>query len=66
MRIILLDQQRKIFALLDDKGVTIGTGSREVCEVLLCIVIKPITPPDSERAGILRPANPNVRSAITI
>jgi hypothetical protein len=36
MPIILpLDIQGMIYALQDDKGNTIGTGTREVCEVLL-------------------------------
>lgn len=33
--IVPLDDQGKIYALKDEKGNTIGTGTREVCEVLL-------------------------------
>jgi hypothetical protein len=64
--ILPLDLEGKIYSLQDEKGNTIGTGTREVCEVLLYIVSKPLA-----RANV--PANttnvvrrPNVRAAIAI
>jgi hypothetical protein len=62
--ILPLDVNGKIYALQDEKGNTIGTGTREVCEVLLYIITKP--PSLSGRAQILIPQRPNVRAAIAI
>ena len=36
-----LDSNGRIYAIQDEKGNTIGTGTREVCEVLLYIITKP-------------------------
>lgn len=57
-----LDKNGQIYALQDEKGNTIGTGTREVCEVLLYIITKPSSPGVSS----LNPQRPNVRSAITV
>lgn len=35
-----LDGEGRIYVLHDDKGNIIGTGSREVCEMLLVIIKK--------------------------
>ena len=64
--ILPLDIQGKIYALQDDKGNTIGTGTREVCEVLLYIITKQPTPSVSGRMRRLVPQRPNVRAAIAI
>lgn len=64
--ILPLDIQGKIYALQDDKGNTIGTGTREVCEVLLYIITKQPTPSVSSRMRRLVPQRPNVRAAIAI
>ena len=60
-----LDPNGQIYALQDEKGNTIGTGTREVCEVLLYIITKPASQSISGRNG---PAGqrPNVRAAIPI
>jgi len=62
--ILPLDVNGKIYALQDEKGNTIGTGTREVCEVLLYIITKP--PSLSGRTHLLIPQRPNVRAAIAI
>ncbi|HYN25854.1 MAG TPA: hypothetical protein VES69_12505 [Pyrinomonadaceae bacterium] len=62
--ILPLDVNGKIYALQDEKGNTIGTGTREVCEVLLYIVTKPPSP--SRNSQPLIPQRPNVRAAIAI
>jgi hypothetical protein len=54
-----------IYALLDEKGNTLGTGTREVCEVLLYIVTKASANPAKLIAASV-PARSNVRSAIGI
>ena len=65
--IVPLDAAEKLFALRDDKGNMIGTGTRETCEVLLYILQRCAAQPRA--AGVRLSAvmtRPNVRSAITI
>jgi hypothetical protein len=64
--ILPLDLEGKIYALQDEKGNTIGTGTREVCEVLMYIITKQSSRPNSSgtRAHVTR--RPNVRAAIAI
>ena len=65
--ILPLDLEGEIYALQDEKGNTIGTGTREVCEVLMYIITKPLVR-DNLSAGnspsVVR--RPNVRAAISI
>jgi hypothetical protein len=59
-----LDVQGNIYVLQDEKGNTIGTGKREVCEVLLHLISSAPSPPSIEtRISVPRS---NVRAAITI
>jgi hypothetical protein len=60
-----LDTAGMVYALQDEKGNTIGTGTREVCEVLLYMITKP-TLAVSGRRQMLVPQRPNVRAAIEI
>jgi len=62
--ILPLDVNGKIYALQDEKGNTIGTGTREVCEVLLYIITKPASLSGSTQ--LLIQQRPNVRAAIAI
>ena len=62
--ILPLDAGGKIYALQDENGNTIGTGTREVCEVLLCMITKPTTVSGEPHVKI--PQRLNVRAAITI
>jgi hypothetical protein len=65
--ILPLDLEGKIYALQDEKGNTIGTGTREVCEVLMFIITQAPTRANSSgntRAHVAR--RPNVRAAIAI
>jgi hypothetical protein len=64
--ILPLDVEGKIYSLQDEKGNTIGTGTREVCEVLMYIITKPAmrTNLGNGRANVAR--RPNVRAAIAI
>jgi hypothetical protein len=64
--ILPLDINGRIYALQDEKGNTIGTGTREVCEVLLYIITKPASPSVSGRINRPLPHRPNVRAAIAI
>ena len=61
-----LDSNGQIYALQDEKGNTIGTGTREVCEVLLYIITKPASASISGRINSSAPQRGNVRSAIPI
>jgi len=61
-----LDANGQIYALQDEKGNTIGTGTREVCEVLLYIITKPASPSISGRLNVSAQQRGNVRAAIAI
>ena len=61
-----LDTNGQIYALQDEKGNTIGTGTREVCEVLLYIITKPASQSISGRINGSATQRPNVRAAIPI
>ncbi len=65
--ILPLDLEGKIYSLQDEKGNTIGTGTREVCEVLMYIISKPLARTNlsgSATGNAVR--RPNVRAAIAI
>jgi hypothetical protein len=64
--ILPLDGNGQIYALQDETGKTIGTGTREVCEVLLYIITKPASPSISGKINAAVPQRPNVRAAIPI
>ena len=64
--ILPLDANGQIYALQDEKGNTIGTGTREVCEVLLYIITKPASQSISGRINTPAAQRPNVRAAIAI
>ena len=64
--ILPLDAHGRIYALQDEKGNTIGTGTREVCEVLLYIITKPASPSSSGLANSSLRQRSNVRAAISI
>jgi hypothetical protein len=64
--ILPLDVNGQIYAIQDEKGNTIGTGTREVCEVLLYIITKPASPSISGRINAPVPQRPNIRAAIGI
>jgi len=61
-----LDLNGRIYAIQDEKGNTIGTGTREVCEVLLYIITKPASPSVSARINAAVPQRSNLRAAIAI
>ena len=65
--ILPIDIWGRIYALQDEQGNTIGTGTREVCEVLMYIINKASSGANSsgnEPAHVSRRLN--VRAAITI
>ena len=64
--ILPLDANGKIYAIQDEKGSIIGTGTREVCEILLYIISKPASATISGRINAPIERRSNVRSAIAI
>lgn len=60
-----LDGNGQIYGLRDEKGNTIGTGTREVCEVLLYMITRATSPAISERIALPK-QRANVRAAIGI
>ena len=63
--ILPLDANGRLYALQDEKGNTIGTGTREVCEVLLYLMMQA----GADKSGRSKGAGgsrPNVRAAIPI
>jgi hypothetical protein len=64
--IVPLNEAANIYMVVDERGRTLGTGTREVCEVLANLVMQPVNPPvDNYRKGTRR-NDDNVRSAIKI
>jgi len=64
--ILPLDAEGTIYALQDEKGNTIGTGTREVCEVLMYMITSATPTALSGDSGVNKPQRPNVRAAILI
>jgi hypothetical protein len=64
--ILPLDANGRIYALQDEDGNMIGTGTREVCEVLLYIITKPASSSLSGRVNVPLKQRSNVRAAICI
>ena len=61
--ILPLDIYGEIYAIEDERGKIVGTGTREVCEVLLHIMKKQ---PMSREARGMNSQRTNVRAAIMI
>ncbi len=61
-----LDAEGTIYAIHDENGMTIGTGTREVCELLLYIMAKPASASISGRINAPVQRRSNVRAAISI
>jgi hypothetical protein len=60
-----LSVDANIYALRDERGNTLGTGTREVCEVLLYIMTKARANPIKLPTGTVT-LRSNVRAAIPI
>jgi hypothetical protein len=61
-----LDANSNIYAIQDETGSVIGTGTREVCELLLYIISKPASASISGRINTPIQHRANVRAAIAI
>jgi len=65
LTVCALDPAGRIYALRDEKGKTVGTGTREVCEVLIYLITKPPTQSSGRTLSPL-PHGANVRAAIKV
>jgi hypothetical protein len=66
-KVISLDSPRNIYAIEDEKGKIAGTGTREVCEVMIYIIRKlRTTNTPSDTSDVPQPQRPNVRAALRI
>ena len=63
--ILPLDAEGKLYTLQDEKGNTIGTGTREVCEVLMYMITRSTSKRVSREPRQIS-QRPNVRAAIAI
>jgi hypothetical protein len=65
--IIALHERANIYVVLDERGGPIGSGTKEVCEVLLQMTLIPAAQPVT-RIPLPRvmPVRDNIRSAIKI
>ena len=61
-----LSVHENIYAICDESGKTIGTGTREVCEVLLYIITKSADLRNARMRSLPAPPRSNVRSVIGI
>jgi hypothetical protein len=64
--ILPLDAAGNIYAIQDETGSVIGTGTREVCEILVYIISKPASASISGRINAPIQHRANVRAAIAI
>ncbi len=64
--ILPMDADGKIYAIQDEKGNIIGTGTREVCEILLYVIAKSASASVSGRINTPIQRRPNLRAAIAI
>jgi hypothetical protein len=64
--ILPLDVTGEIYAIHDNRGNIIGTGTREVCELLLYIITKPASASISGRISAPVQHRANLRAAIAI
>ena len=68
MRVVPLNSGRDIYVVVDERNQPLGTGTKEVCEFLADLIVRPYDPlrfqrprPEVSAAGA-----GNVRSAIRI
>jgi hypothetical protein len=61
--ILPMDSTGRVYELQDKNGQVLGTGSREVCERLMCLFGAELSPGTETAAAMQRN---NVRAAITI
>ena len=63
--IIPLSEQRDIYMVIDERRQPLGTGTKEVCEFLVELIMRPYTAQQFERLAP-KATTASVRSAIRI
>ena len=65
--VVVLNEEANIYMVVDERGQTMGTGTKEVCEVLVNLTMGSNKPPSREafRTAMHNPRE-NLRSAIKI
>ena len=61
--ILPFESTGRIYVVEDEKGQVVGTGSREVCEMLMYIIAAGLAPANEQNQS--NPSS-NIRAAITI
>lgn len=65
-KIAPLHLSRDIYGIWDERNKLIGTGTKEVCEVLLYLITQHDNAPSIPKLPELPPRQMNVKSAISI
>jgi hypothetical protein len=63
--VVPLSSSRNIYLVVDERNKLLGTGTKEVCEFLAELILRPYDPLRFERPPV-KSATGNVRSAIRI
>jgi hypothetical protein len=64
--ILPLDCDGKLYTIQDERGNTIGTGTREICEVLVHMMKKELATESTSKLQPKIPRRQNLRAAIEI
>jgi hypothetical protein len=64
--VVPLNEDADIYMVIDESGKTLGTGTKEVCEVLASLMAGPKPPAAEDFRTALRNSRQNIRSAIKI
>ena len=64
--VVALSEQRDIYMVIDERNQPLGTGTKEVCNFLAALIMRPYAPQQYERPRLARGMTANVRSAIQI
>lgn len=65
--VVALSEQRDIYMVVDELNQPLGTGTKEVCDFLAALIVRPYTPLRFERPHLTQRAmTAKIRSAIQI
>ncbi len=64
--ILPLDINGRIYTIQDEKGNTVGSGTREICEILVHLLKKKLAPAMTADLLVKTPERTNIRAALVI
>jgi hypothetical protein len=65
--VVALSEHRDIYMVIDERSQPLGTGTKEVCDFLAALIMRPYAPLRFERFQFAqRATTANIRSAIQI